>query len=460
MLQQPITTEGQRRWALAASTIGFTACFAVWTLFSMIGIKIQKELGLSDTEFGLLVGTPILTGSISRLLIGILADRYGGRLVMSLVMLVAAVAAFLISYATTYPQFLLAALGMGVAGGSFAAGVAYVARWFPKERTGTALGVFGMGTFGSAITNFSSFLMVALGWMAIARVWAAVLAAVAIAFYLFTKDDPIAASRRQSGAAVSLAAQLAPLKKLQVWRFAIYYAFVFGAFVALALWLPRYYIGAYGLSIGMAGFLATAYSLPGSVFRAVGGWLSDRFGARTIMYWTFGMSMVATFLLSYPSTHYIVQGIKGPVEFTLAMGIVPFAALTFVLGLFMSFGMAAVYKHIPVYYPDNVGSVGGLVGMIGGLGGFALPIAFGAMADLTGVWTSCFMLLFLLVAGAMAWMHLAILRMERRKLPQLRRLPQLPEMEGLGVEAAAPATPRPPVQALRPPYGAGFVPAE
>jgi NNP family nitrate/nitrite transporter-like MFS transporter len=459
-MQQPITTESQRRWALAASTIGFTACFAVWTLFSMIGIKIQKELGLSDTEFGLLVGTPILTGSISRLFIGILADRYGGRRVMALVMLTAAAAAFLISYATTYPQFLLAALGMGIAGGSFAAGVAYIARWFPKERTGTALGVFGMGTFGSAITNFSTFLMVALGWMAIARIWAIVLAAVAVAFYLFTKDDPVAASMRKSGVTVSLAAQLAPLKKLQVWRFAIYYAFVFGAFVALALWLPRYYIGAYGLSIASAGFLATAYSLPGSVFRAAGGWLSDRFGARTIMYWTFGVSMFATFLLSYPSTHYIVQGIKGPVEFTLAMGIVPFAALTFVLGLFMSFGMAAVYKHIPVYYPDNVGSVGGLVGMIGGLGGFALPIAFGMMADLTGVWTSCFMLLFLLVAGAMAWMHLAILRMERRRLPQLKGLPQLPEMEGLGVEAAAAAVPRPPGQAQRPPFGAGLVPAE
>lgn len=459
MPNQSIVTEGQRRWALAASTIGFTACFAVWTLFSMIGIKIQRELGLSDTQFGLLVGTPILTGSVSRLFIGILADRYGGRRVMSLVMLIAAAAAFLISYATTYPQFLLAALGMGVAGGSFAAGVAYVARWFPKERTGTALGIFGMGTFGSAITNFSSFLMVALGWTAIARIWATVLAAVGIGFYLLTKDDPIAVSQRGSGTTVSLATQLAPLKKLQVWRFAIYYAFVFGAFVALALWLPRYYIGSYGLSIATAGFLATAYSLPGSVFRAFGGWLSDRFGARTIMYWTFGVSMIATFLLSYPSTHYVVQGIKGPVEFTLTMGIVPFAMLTFMLGLFMSFGMAAVYKHIPVYYPDNVGSVGGLVGMIGGLGGFALPIAFGAMADLTGVWTSCFMLLFLLVSGAMAWMHLAIRRMERRKLPQLKGLPQLPEMEGLGTEQAVPVSAPQPVQAQRPPLNGGLVPA-
>ena len=459
MVEQPHVTEGQRRWALSASTIAFTACFALWTIFSIIGIRIQKDLGLSDTEFGLLVGTPILTGSISRLFIGVLADRFGGRRVMALVMTVASAAGFGLSYAHTYPQFLLAALVMGVAGGGFAAGVAYVARWFPKERTGTALGIFGMGTFGSAITNFSSFLMVALGWMTIARIWALALAAIALGFYLFTRDDPVAASQRKGAARISLAAQLEPLRKVQVWRFAIYYAFVFGAFVALALWLPRYYMGAYGLPVATAGFLATAFSLPGSVLRAVGGWLSDRFGARAIMYATFGVSMIATFLLSYPTTRYIVQGIDGPIEFTLAMGVAPFATLTFVLGLFMSFGMAAVYKHIPVYYPDNVGSVGGLVGMIGGLGGFALPIAFGAMADLTGVWTSCFMLLFVLVSGAMLWMHLAVRRMERRRVPQLRQLPQLPEMEGLGAGAATAVVDRPPVQAKAPMYPV-ILPAE
>jgi NNP family nitrate/nitrite transporter-like MFS transporter len=461
MIEQLTVTEGQRRRALGASTIAFMACFAVWTIFSIIGISIQKQLGLSDTEFGLLVGTPILTGAVSRLFIGLLADRFGGRRVMAAVMLTAATAAFLLSFATTYPQFLIAALFMGIAGGSFAGGVAYVARWYPRERTGTALGIFGMGTLGAAITNSASFLMVALGWIAVARIWAAALAVAAVGFYLFTMDDPLAAQRRESGGrGPTIAEQVAPLAKLQVWRFAIYYAFVFGAFVALALWLPRYYIGAYGLSVGMAGLLATAFSLPGSVFRAVGGWLSDKFGARTVMYWTFGVSAVATFLLSYPTTRYVVQGIEGPIAFTLAMGIVPFATLTFVLGMFMSFGMAAVYKHIPVYYPDNVGSVGGLVGMIGGLGGFVLPIAFGAMADLTGVWTSCFMLLFALVAGAMAWMHLAIRRMERRNVPELGGLPELPEMEGMVRAPRSPRKARSPVQATRPSYPPGLVPAE
>lgn len=432
MVDQHTVTEGQRRWALAASTVAFTACFALWTIFSIVGIKIQQQLGLSDTELGLLVGTPILTGSISRLFIGILADRLGGRLVMAVVMTLAAAGGFLLPYAHSYSEFLVAALLMGVAGGSFAAGVAYVARWYPLERTGTALGIFGMGTFGSAITNFSSFLMVSLGWVTLVRIWALALMVVALAFYLLTKEDPMSASQRRGRSPVSLASQLAPLRKLQVWRFSIYYGFVFGAFVSLTLWLPRYYIGAYGLSVASAGFLATAYSLPGSVFRAFGGWLSDKFGARVVMYWTFGVSIVTTFLLSYPSTHYIVQGIDGPIEFTLTVGLVPFAALTFILGMFMSFGMAAVYKHIPVYYPDNVGSVGGLVGMIGGVGGFVLPITFGATADLTGIWTSCFMLLFAMVSTAMLWMHLAIRRMERREMPELRNLPQLPEMEGLG----------------------------
>ena len=460
MVERMRVAEGQRQWALAASTLAFVACFALWTIFSMIGIEVQRELGLSDTKFGLLVGTPILSGSVSRLFIGILSDRFGGRRVMAAVMALSAAAGFVLSYAETYLQFLAAALVMGLAGGSFAAGVAYVARWYPQERSGTAPGIFGMGTFGSAITNFSSFLMVSLGWVAVARIWAAGLAIVAVAFFLFTKEDPVTASERRGGREpASLASQLDPLRKLQVWRFSIYYFFVFGAFVALALWLPRYYIGAYGLSIASAGFLATAFSLPGSVFRAVGGWLSDKFGARRIMYWTFGISMAATFLLSYPTTRYIVQGIEGPIEFTLAMGVVPFAALTFVLGLFMSFGMAAVYKHIPVYYPHNVGSVGGLVGMIGGLGGFVLPIAFGAMADLTGVWTSCFMLMFVLVSIAGVWMHLAIRRMEQREVPGLRDLPQLPELKGLGESADPSAAARPRQRKRRPAY-ARVVPAE
>ena len=199
--------------------------------------------------------------------------------------------------------------------------------------------------------------------------------------------------------------------------------------MALALWLPRYLIGVYGLDIGTAGMVGAAYSVPASLFRVYGGVLSDRYGARRIMYWMFGISVLVTFILSYPPTDYVIQGIEGPIHFHMATGVVTFTCLTFVLG-FMSLGKAAVYKHIPVYYPDNVGSVGGLVGMIGGLGGFILPIAFGVLNDLTGIWTSCFMLLFLVAAVSLAWMHLAIRRMEREAMePTLRKLPEFPEMQ-------------------------------
>ena len=428
-------TEGQRKQVLGLSTVAFTACFAVWTIFSIIGVQIQKDLGLTNAEFGILVGTPILTGSLSRLILGIWADQYGGRIVNFILMLAAAAATFMLSYATTYVEFLIAALGVGLAGGSFAVGIAYVSRWYPKERQGTALGIFGMGNVGSAVTKFiAPFVMVAFGWTMVAQAWAVALVVMAVIFYATTKDDPILVEQRRTGAKPqSAAAQLTPLKKLQVWRFALYYFFVFGAFVALALWLPRYYVGAYGLDIKTAGFLAAMYSLPASVFRAVGGWMSDKWGARRVMYWTFGVSMVATFLLSYPTTDYVVHGINGPIRFTLEMGFIPFTVLTFTLGFFMSLGKAAVYKHIPVYYPENVGSVGGMVGMIGGLGGFILPILFGIANDLTGVWTSCFMLLFVLVSVSMLWMHFAIRRMERKAIPALGDLPELPELQGLGL---------------------------
>ncbi|MEO1242690.1 MAG: MFS transporter [Pseudomonadota bacterium] len=425
-------TAGQQNRALGASTIAFTACFAVWTIFSIIGVQIKEDLGLNETQFGLLVATPILTGSISRIFLGIWTDQFGGRRVFSAVMFFAAIAVWLLSTVSTYPMFLLAALGVGLAGGSFAVGIAYTSKWFDADHQGTALGIFGMGNVGAAVTNFAApFILVAVGWEKTAQVYAIVLMAMAIIFFLVTREDPATLARKARGEKPrSALMELEPLKNLQVWRFALYYFFVFGAFVALALWLPRYLIGVYGLDIKTAGMLAAFYAVPASIFRAYGGFLSDKIGARKVMYWTFGISAIATFMLSYPHTDYIIHGIQGPIEFSTQMGLVPFVILIFVLGFFMSLGKAAVYKHIPVYYPGHVGSVGGLVGMIGGLGGFILPILFGVMNDLTGVWTSSFMLLFAIAVVSLSWMHFAIRRMESEALgEQLGALPQFPEMQ-------------------------------
>ena len=415
MIDEAGVRRGDQNRALWLSTIAFTVCFAVWTIFSIIGVQIKKDLGLSDTQFGLLVGTPILTGSLIRLMLGVWADQYGGRIVYTAVMLSAAVATWLLTFAYDYPTFLLAALGVGIAGGSFAVGITYVSKWFPKESQGTALGIFGAGNVGAAVTKFvAPFIMVAYGWKAVANVWAISIALMAVAFWLMTKDDPQLEARRRSGAKPkSLRAMLEPLKNVQVWRFSLYYFFVFGGFVALALWLPRYLIGVYGLDITTAGMIGAAYSVPASLFRVYGGVLSDKYGARRIMYWTFGMSVVCCFVLSYPPTEYVVQGIRGPMSFRLETGLVAFTVIAFVLGFFMSLGKAAVYKHIPVYYPQHVGSVGGVVGLVGGLGGFVLPILFGALNDLTGVWQSCFMALFALSALALVWMHLSIRAMEK-----------------------------------------------
>ncbi len=403
---QPMSA-GEPARALWVSTIAFTLCFAVWTIFAIIGIRIKQELGLNEAQFGLLVGIPVLSGSLARVLLGVWTGRYGGRLVYTLTMLGAAIATFLLSYAHTYAQMLIAGLGVGLAGGSFAVGVAYVSPFFPPEKQGTALGIFGAGNVGAAVTKFAApFVLVAWGWQAVAEIWAAVLAVMAIVYWFTTSDDPAFRARRgTSSAPRSLRQEFAPLKNVQVWRFSLYYFFAFGGFVALSLWLPRYLVGVYGFNLEVAGMVAAAYSIPGSLFRIFGGVLSDRKGARGVMYAMFGVSAVATLILSLP-----------PAGSGQALGITPavFIIVIFVLGFFMALGKAAVYKHIPAYYPDSIGAVGGIVGMMGGLGGFVLPIAFGLLKDMTGLWSSCFMLLFAIVAISLAWMHLSVRQIDRR----------------------------------------------
>ncbi|EJC65984.1 nitrate/nitrite transporter [Rhizobium leguminosarum bv. viciae WSM1455] len=406
---QPMSA-GEPAKALWISTVAFTLCFAVWTIFAIIGIRIKQDLGLNEAEFGLLVGTPVLTGSLVRIVLGIWTGRYGGRLVYTLTMLAAALATFLLSYAQTYTQMLIAGLGVGLAGGSFAVGVAYVSPFFPAEKQGTALGIFGAGNVGAAVTKFAApFVLLAWGWQAVAEIWAVGLALMAIVFWFTTTDDPAFRLRRESRAASkSFAQEFAPLQNVQVWRFSLYYFFAFGGFVALSLWLPRYLVGVYGFNLETAGMVAAAYSIPGSIFRAFGGVLSDKKGARSVMYMMLAVSAVATLILSLPAAS---GSGTGP-----AFGITPviFIVVIFVLGFFMSLGKAAVYKHIPAYYPENVGAVGGVVGMMGGLGGFILPIAFGLLKDMTGLWSSCFLLLFAIVVISLIWMHLSVKQLSRQ----------------------------------------------
>jgi NNP family nitrate/nitrite transporter-like MFS transporter len=421
-------TKGDQYRALGLSTLAFTVCFAVWTIFSIIGVKIKQDLGLSETQFGLLVATPVLTGSLSRIFLGVWTDQFGGRVMLPLQMLITAVSVWLLASVQTYAVFLMVALGLGLAGGSFIIGIAYVSRWFEAKNQGTALGIFGAGNVGAAVTNFAApFLVIAVGWEDTARIYAVVLVIMAITFFIFAKPDPVLLEQKRAGQKpVSAAMQLEPLKDIQVWRFATYYFFVFGAFVAFASFLPRYYVGAYEVSLAAAGVFAGMYSLPGSVFRALGGWMSDVWGARFVMYLTFIVSLIVLFVMSYPDTTYIVKGIPHAdgtpnlIKFSFGIPLYVFVFLTVILGFVMSLGKAAVYKHIPVYYPHHVGAVGGLVGMIGGMGGFVLPIAFGILLDVFQVWSMVFMLMFVIVGVSTIWMHVAIRKMERAKYPELQ----------------------------------------
>lgn len=400
----------QKQWSvLSANTIAFAANFAVWTLFSILGIKIKQDLGLTDTQFGVLIATPILTGSISRLPLGILTDLFGGRRVFTLLMLCIVPAIYSITLATAYWHYLLIGLFVGLAGGSFAVGIAYTSAWFEKERQGTAMGIFGAGNAGAAVTNLAApLLIVAYGWDSVPTIYAICMLVVIGMFWIFTFEDPAHADKTVARKKLCLKTQLAPLKEARVWRFGLYYYFVFGGFVALALWLPKYYIGQFNVDLKTASFLTLLFTLPSGLIRALGGWFSDKYGGRTINWWVFWICLVCLFFLSYPPTTMIIHGIEKDISVGIELTVVPFTVLVFIVGIAMGFGKASVYKVINDYYPTQMGSVGGMVGVLGGLGGFTLPIMFGAAADYTDVRSSCFMLLYAVLAACMILMHYAI----------------------------------------------------
>jgi NNP family nitrate/nitrite transporter-like MFS transporter len=393
---------------LTMNTLAFTVNFAVWTMFSVIGIRIKAQLGLNDTEFGLLVATPILTGSLTRLPLGILTDRFGGRVVFFIQMILVAIPTYGLAFATQYWQYLAIGLFVGLAGGSFAIGIAYTSAWFPKEKQGTAMGIFGAGNAGAAVTNLAApLILVAFGWRAVPQIYSLVMLAMAILFWFFTYPDPKQEERRRNKSFPSLTEQLLPLAEMRVWRFGLAYYFVFGGFVALALWLPKYYVAEYGLSLRSAAFITMLFTLPSGVIRALGGWISDKFGGSATTWWVFWVCIVCLFFMSYPPTTLLVHGTKGDVTLHIAVGVTLFTVLVFVVGMAMGIGKASVYRELADYYPANMGAVGGLVGVIGGLGGFSLPIMFGIAADASGVRSSTFMLMYAVVAGVMVWTWMA-----------------------------------------------------
>ncbi len=478
--------------ALTMSTVAFAVSFAGWLIYGVLltWLVDTAAMPFSRSQLGWLLSMPVLTGSVLRLPVGVLTDRFGGRAVMAGLMLVAAVPLFLVSLANNFADLLWCGLGFGLLGATFAAGVAYVSTWYPPSRAGMVLGIFGAGNAGAAVNSMCGPQLLHWltkagaepeGWRQLPRLYAVVVAITAIVFWCSVK------TRRGPGQ-VSLAARLAPLRRLRVWRFGLYYFLLFGGFVALSQWMIPYSINSYAMSIESAGFLAAAFSLPSALIRILGGWLSDRFGARSVMYWVL-VTVALCCALLVPPRMWIEspgQGVLAPaggevtrltpdaVELNetaiplrakpadvraiaeqswlllptitrwqepvvevgqtiqrrqlLARGttliyfqanIAAFTVILCVAGFAMGIGMAAVYKHIPTYFPESVGVTGGIVGVIGGLGGVAFPILFGYLLDWTGLWTSCWFFLAVLSVFCLTWMHVVVQRILSKEAPKL-----------------------------------------
>jgi NNP family nitrate/nitrite transporter-like MFS transporter len=387
---------------LIVSTLAFTVCFMVWLMFGVIGVPIRKTLNLNSTEFGILTATPVLTGSLIRVPLGMWTDKYGGRIVMTLLMACTIIPIWMMSYATAYWHFLVLGLFVGLAGGSFSVGTPYVARWFERKQQGLAMGIYGAGNSGSAVNKFiAPAIILGFGWTAVPQVYAAVMLGTVVLFWLFSASDP----KHLVSSHITWRQQLLALRDPRVWKYSQYYSIVFGGYVALALWMTQYYVGEYGMSLQMAALLAAAFSLPGGVLRAIGGWMSDKWGAHTVTWWVLWVSWICLFLLSYPQTDMTIATTEGPKTFHVGLNVWVFTALMFIMGIAWAFGKASVFKYISDEFPTNIGVVSGIVGLAGGLGGFLLPIMFGILMDLTGIRSSAFMLLYAVVWVSLIWMY-------------------------------------------------------
>jgi nitrite extrusion protein len=400
-----MASETYKRYSvLFSSTLSFTVCFMIWMMLAVVGIKVQEEMGFNQTQYGILIALPVLSGSLIRVPLGILTDKFGGRIVLFALMAISVPAIFLMSYANQYWHFLAIGLLMGLAGGSFSVGTPYVARWFPKHQQGMAMGVFGAGNAGSAINKFlAAWLIVTYGtWQIVPTVYSAIMLATAILFWFTSYHDP----KHLVSSNVTLKEQLALLKDPGVLRYSQYYSVVFGGYVALALWMTKYYVGEYGMPLQTAAFLAACFSLPGGVLRAFGGYLSDKFGAYKVTWAVMWIIWICFFILSYPQTDLAIRTTDGgSMTMHIGLNVTIFTILMFTVGVATAVGKASVFKFVADDYPDNIGAVSGIVGLAGGLGGFLLPIMFGALEDWTGIRSTSFMLLYGTVCVSLIWMH-------------------------------------------------------
>ncbi len=392
----------QANRALLFSTLAFAANFSVWVLYAVLGMALQSELSLSSTQLGLFFAAPMFSGAVLRIPIGILVDRWNPKQCFVVQMLAVVPALLLLPFASSFQHYLLLGLWIGVSGSSFIIGIRYINDWFERAHQGTAMGVFGVGNAGAAITlALAPPIIERWSLSAMGPIYAVGLLLTALIFAVF------APARPHSKPSVKLKRAGNPRFNSRILRFGLYYYFVFGSFLALILWLPQYYLKAYDLSLREAMAFTIFFVASSSMVRAPGGWIADRFGGRAVNWSVFWICLVCLFFLSYPPTTMTIHGIHRDVQLTIEVNVWVFTALMTVIGIAQGFGRASVYKTIHEYYPEHMGSVGGLVAAIGALGGCTLPIAFGFAEDLTGIHSASFMLLYGVLALCMLAMFFA-----------------------------------------------------
>jgi NNP family nitrate/nitrite transporter-like MFS transporter len=350
---------------LALATLSFAACFAVWALYSPLAVRMREELHLSETQLSLLVSIPALLGSAFRVPMGILTDMYGGRKVFTVLMVFCFFPTFLAMYAGSYTMLLICGFLFGMSGTSFAIGVPHVSRWYPPEKQGMALGVYGIGNMGAALATLLGPRIIHNylndQWHYIFPIYATPLLLMAFLYWNYAIDAPTAAKPR------AFSELLQVYKKTPLaWVFCLFYWVTFGGFVCFSLYLPAYFGKVYKISPVSAGDLATVFIFTTSLIRVVGGYLADRMAGRKIL------------LVLYT----VAAGCLILIGMQPALNV---AVMAFILlGLCFGIGNGVIFKLVPTYFARDTGAIGGLVGAAGGLGGFFTPIILGTSKDLTG----------------------------------------------------------------------------
>ena len=349
---------------LVLGSVSFAVCFAAWGLISAFAPRFREMFHLTATQTAFLVAVPVLLGALLRIATGMLADRFGGRAIFALLMILVAAPAYMVPLVASYEKLLYVAFFLGIAGSSFAVGVGFVSRWFPPEKQGGALGIYGLGNIGqSAAVFLGPVLAMVVGWQNIFRGMAALLVVWGVAFFLFARNSP--KTVRPSG----LGAMLHLLSRERLaWVLSLFYFLTFGGFVAFSIYLPVLLKDQFGLRPADAGFRTAGFVVLATLARPLGGWLSDKIGGARVLQTVFLGIIPFALLMSWPAILPFTVGALG---------------CAFLLGI----GNGAVFKLVPQYFPKEVGTVTGLVGAMGGLGGFFPPLLLGFFRDhLHTVW--------------------------------------------------------------------------